>query len=264
MLPCVSAAAVIPGDRPGTFVLWMDGIRQSEVDLDDPTRLGFDYARRLADVVDLAAPPGEPLRVVHIGGAAMMLPRYVGVTRPRSAQVVLEPDAELTEMVRRLLPLPPRSGVKVRPVDGRTGVAALRDASADVVLLDAFAGGETPPELLTEQFFADVARVLGENGVLAVNLADTAPFPVIRRAVAGLRVVFEELFLGAEPATLKAKRRGNVVAVAGAEVPLEGFLQRVSTHATPYRVFDERAVSDSFGGGRPLTDADVGVALPLE
>lgn len=236
-------------------MLWQDGERQSEVDLADPTRLTFDYARRLADVVDLAAPPGVPMRVVHVGGAAMMLPRYVSATRPRSSQIVLEPDEAVTALVRRELPLPARSGVRVRPVGGHEGVAALRDDSVDVVLLDAFAGAETPRGLLTREFFADVARVLASGGLLAANLADAAPFPVVRTAVAGLRETFPDLLLGAEPATLKARRRGNVVAVAGGAVPLEAFRARASAHATPYRVFDQRGVSDSFGGGRAASEA---------
>ena len=73
---------------------------QSYVDLDDPLRLEFDYLQRMADVVDCAAEPGRPLRVVHVGGAAMTLARYIAATRPQSAQLVLEPDAELTAFVR--------------------------------------------------------------------------------------------------------------------------------------------------------------------
>lgn len=252
----VSGAELLPGDRPGTVVLWLDGMGQSEVDLSDPTRLGFDYARRIADVVDVAAPAGERLRVVHVGGAAMMLPRYVAHTRPRSAQVVLEPHEEVIELVRREAPLPPRSGIKVRPVDGRSGVAALRDDSADLLVLDAFAGAETPRDLLTVEWWREVARVLAPDGLLVANLADAAPFPLVRQAVAGLRTVFADLFAGAEPATLKARRRGNVLLVAGARVPLADFRAGAARHGSPYRVFDARAVSDSFGGGRPLADAE--------
>src|SRR6476661_10342634 len=131
---------IVAGDRPGSFVLRMSGMDQSHVDLEDPTRVVFEYVRRLADLVDVLAPAGEPLRVVHVGGAAMTLARYVAATRPRSPQVVLEPAAELTDLVRAELPLPRRSGIKVRPVDGRTGTAALRDGAADVVILDAFDG----------------------------------------------------------------------------------------------------------------------------
>ena len=264
MLAGMSGATVTEGDRPGSRVVWVDGVRQSEVDLTDPTRLGFDYARRIADVVDLVGEPGAPLRVVHVGGAGMMLARYVAATRPRSSQVVLEPDADLVELVRRELPLPPRSGIKVRVVDGRRGVPALREASVDVMVLDAFAGAATPLELLTVEWWADVARALGPAGLLVANLADAAPFPLVRRAVAGMRPALGGLFAGAEPATLKARRPGNVLLVAGPDLPLEGFRARAARHGMPYRVFDGRAVSDSFGGGRALSDAEADVAVALE
>jgi spermidine synthase len=246
------AAEIREGDRPGSYVLWLDGRAQSEVDPDDPTWLAFDYMRRIADVLDVVAPTGDPLRVLHVGGAAMTLPRYVAHTRPRSAQVVLEPDAGLVEEVRRQLPLPPRSGIKVRPVDGASGLPAVRDDSVDVVVLDAFAGGDVPPELLGTAFLGQVGRVLGEGGLLVANVTDRAPFPLVRRAVAGIRATFAEVVVGAEPATLKGRRVGNLVLVAGARVPADDLRRRASTGAAPYRLFVGTPVLDSFGGGRPL------------
>src|SRR5918995_6261201 len=132
---------------PRAFTLRVGRADQSYVDLDDPLRLEFDYLQRLADVTDCVAVPGERLRAVHVGGAAMTLPRYIAATRPRSAQVVLEPDAELTAFIRAHLPLPQRSGIKVRATDGRTGIAELRDGIADLVIIDAFVGTQVPAEL---------------------------------------------------------------------------------------------------------------------
>ena len=118
-------------------VVLVDGRPQSHVDLADPTRLVFDYVRRCGDVVDALEPtPPAPLRVVHVGGAGLTLPRYVAATRPRSSQVVLEPDEALTDLVRAELPLPPRSGVKVRPVDGRSGLPALPADRVSLVVGD--------------------------------------------------------------------------------------------------------------------------------
>jgi hypothetical protein len=230
----------------------MDDEAQSEVDPGDPTWLSFDYMRRIADVIDVLAERGAPLRVVHVGGAAMALPRYVAATRPRSSQIVLEPVEAVTELVRRELPLPARAGIRVRPVDGLSGVAALRDASTDVVVLDAFAGGEVPRELLSVGFFADVARVLATGGVLVANVADRAPFPDGRAAVAGLRQVFAQLVVGAEPATLKGRRRGNLVLVAGASVAEAAIARAWTGGGSPYRRFAGTAVADSFGGGAPI------------
>jgi spermidine synthase len=250
-------AELVPGDRADTFVLRMSGMDQSYVDLADPTRIVFDYVRRLADVVDAVAPASEPLRVVHVGGAGLTLPRYVAVTRPRSAQVVLEPAAEVTELVRRELPLPRNSGIKVRDVDGRSGVAAMRDGFAELVVVDAFADARVPGSLVTGSFAADLLRVVGPTGVVAFNLTDRAPFGWTRRALAAIRLSFPSLLLTAEPATLRAKRLGNLVVVASAgTVPLDALRSRATTAASPYRVLDGRAVSDSFGGGTPFTDSD--------
>ena len=245
-------AEITEGDRPGSWVLWLDGMAQSAVDPDDPTWLAFDYVRRVADVLDVVAAPAEPLRVLHVGGAAMTLPRYVAHTRPRSTQIVLEPDVALVEEVRRALPLPPRSGIKVRPVDGATGLPAVRDGSMDVVVLDAFAGGSVPHELLGTSFLAEVRRVLGPGGVLVANVADRSPFPLVRRAMAGIRETFGDVVVGAEPATLKGRREGNLVLVAGAAVPADALRRRAASGAAPYRVFVGTPVLDSFGGGRPL------------
>ncbi|WP_309504431.1 MULTISPECIES: spermidine synthase [Nocardioides] len=250
-------AEVVPADRAGSFVLRMSGMDQSYVDLTDPTRLVFEYVRRLGDVVDAVGPAGEPLRVVHVGGAGLTLPRYVAATRPRSAQVVLEPDARVTELVRRELPLPRQSGIKVRAADGRTGLAALRDGSADLVVVDAFADARVPGSLVTAEAYAELARVAGGAGVVALNLTDRAPFAWTRRAVAAVRTSFPHLLLTAEPATLRARRAGNLVVVATAgTLPLDALRRRATTAGSPYRVLDAAAVSDSFGGGAPFTDAD--------
>ena len=65
--------------------------------------------------------------------------------------------------------------------------------------------------------------------------------------------------LTAEPATLRAKRLGNLVVVASASaaaVPLDALRARSTSAASPYRVLDDRAVSDTFGGGAPFTEVD--------
>src|SRR3954454_1003892 len=82
-------------DRPRAWTLLLNGVPQSHVDLDDPEYLDFEYVRRLGHVVDLVAPARSPLRVLHLGGGALTLARYVAATRPRSAQQVIEVDPAL-------------------------------------------------------------------------------------------------------------------------------------------------------------------------
>jgi spermidine synthase len=249
---------IVP-DGAGRHVVRIDGRDQSCVDLTDLTHLAFDYVRRIGDVLDAVAAPGAPIRVVHVGGAGLTLPRYVAATRPTSAQVVLEPAVEVTARVRSELPLPRRSGIKVRPVDGVSGMAALRDDHADVVVVDAYDGGEVPRGLLEVEHLAEVARVLGPDGLYLLNLADRAPFGLARDAIAGLRGVLPSVMVSAEPATLRGRRPGNLLVVAGrAGVPVAALRRRAASSAAPYQVLDERRVSDSLGGGRPLVRADGG------
>lgn len=233
----------------------LDDRDQSLVDLEDPTRLDFDYVRRMGDVLDTLAGPGDPVRVLHVGGAGLTLPRYVATTRPRSSQIVLEPDEELTALVREQLPLPRRSGIKVRPVDGRTGLPALREDHVDAVVLDAYAEGLVPTSLLTVACFDEVARVLAPGGLFLLNLSDQAPFARTRDVVAGLRTRFPALAVSAEPATLRGRRPGNLLVVAGATgVPTSALQHSARTSAAPYRVLAGDEVGSSFGGGTPSRD----------
>ena len=230
---------------------------QSYVDLDDPTVLEFDYVQRIGDALDAFAPATEPRRVIHVGGAAMSLARYVAATRPRSPQIVLEPDEALTAYVREHLPLPARSGIKVRPVDGLTGIAAMRPDYADVVILDAFDGARVPAELTTTEFFASVADVLVGNGLFLLNLADRAPFGYLRRVVAGLGQHFTTLAMSAEPATLKGRRFGNVlVCAANGPLPDAALATKAARSAFPYRVLTDPVVRKTFSGAEPFTAAD--------
>ncbi|WP_375424735.1 spermidine synthase [uncultured Friedmanniella sp.] len=244
--------------RPRAFTLQVGGADQSYVDLDDPLRLEFDYVQRLADVLESTSRPGERLGVVHVGGAALTLPRYVAATRPRSAQVVLEPDAELTAFVRQHLPLPRQSGIKVRDIDGRTGIAALRDAYAEVVVVDAFAGAQVPAELTTLEFLADVHRVLvAPAGLFLLNITDRGPFGYARRVLAGVRATFGDVAFCTEPATVKGRRFGNVVLVGSDRpLPLEEIARRAGSAPYPYRVLHGPRLDQLQAGASPFTEAD--------
>ncbi|WP_341229159.1 fused MFS/spermidine synthase [Nocardioides salarius] len=246
---------VVATERPDAYLVRVGGRDQSLVDLADPHHLAFDYVRRIADVVDDHAVPGEPLRVLHVGGAGLTLPRYVHATRPGSWQVVLEPDAALTERVREELPLPRRSGIRVRAQDGRTGLAGVRDGAADRVVVDPCVDREVPRGLVALDAVAAVARVLAPGGLLLANLSDRAPFPLARDLVAALREHLPHVLVSAEPATLRARRAGNLLVVAGAAgVPRAALAARARSAGAPYRVLDDVAVASSFGGGRVRRD----------
>lgn len=242
-------------DRPGGWLLLIDRIRQSYVDLDAPTYLEFEYVRGLADIVDTLS--GKPLTLVHVGGGGLTLPRYVAATCPGSRQIVFEPDEELIAFVRARLPLGKRSGIKLRPLGGREGIAQLVAASADVVVLDAFAGGRVPAELTTTEFFADVARVLDGRGPVLANIADGPPLNYSRRVVAAARSEFAEVMVIADPAVLRGRRFGNVLfAGAQRELPVAEVTRSAASAMFPLRVLAGEDLHRWAGHARPYTDAD--------
>ncbi|WP_346770740.1 spermidine synthase [Luteipulveratus flavus] len=206
-------------DERGGVTVVRDGHPQSYVQPDDPQLLVFEYVQHLALALDALAPAGR-LGVTHIGGAGLTLARYVEHTRPGSPQIVLEPDVELTEVVRRELPLPRGHRIRVRPVDGAAGVGGLKDASADVVVLDAYDEGRVPADLTSATFAASAARVLRPGGLLLMNLADEPGLRYVARVVATLLPAFPSVAAVTLQEVLKGKRYGNVVLVASA-APLD-------------------------------------------
>jgi hypothetical protein len=83
-------------ERPEAWTLLIDGILQSEVDLGDPGHLEIEYMRWLGHLADVAAPAEMPLDVLHLGGGALTLARYVEATRPGARQLAVESNATLT------------------------------------------------------------------------------------------------------------------------------------------------------------------------
>ncbi len=209
--PACGHAFVVDQTTSATTVV-TNGHPQSHVNLADPTQLDFEYLQHIAVILD-SLPSGR-LRVTHVGGAGLSLARYVQFTRPGSPQIVLEPDVALTAEVRARLPLPRGHRIRVRGVDGATGVPELSPASADVVIVDAYRDGQVPAELTTREFFAQTARVLRDSGVLIVNLADEPGLRYLARATAGVLTSLPHAVVVALHDVLKGRRFGNAVVVA--------------------------------------------------
>ncbi|WP_371095075.1 spermidine synthase, partial [Streptomyces sanglieri] len=209
------AARLLPDvDRDRAWLLTVDGAPQSYVDLDAPDHIEFEYARRLAHVVDCAAAPGAPLDVLHLGGGALTLPRYTAATRPGSRQDVAEADLGLLELVAEHLPVPAGSGITVYGTDARGLLERTAPGSLDILIADVFGGSRVPAHLTSVEYARAARRSLRGHGIYAANLADGAPFGFIRSQLATFAAVFEELALIAEPAVLRGRRFGNLVPVA--------------------------------------------------
>lgn len=260
-------AELVPDiDRPGSWLLFVDGVPQSQVDLDDPGYLEFEYVRRIGHIIDLGFPQGEPLRALHLGGGALTLPRYIAHTRPGSAQLVAEIDTALTDLVREHLPVPggrtSKGGgrksdrIRVRAADAREVLESVPEGSYDLVISDVYAGAKTPFHLTTAECLRAAARALRPGGIYLSNVADGAPQKGIRGAVATGRSVYKETLVVAEPAVLRGRRLGNfVLAASDQPLPADDLRRRVASDPFPARVVDGADLARFAASAPVITDA---------
>jgi spermidine synthase len=244
-------------------MLVVDGVPQSHVDLDDPQYLDFSYVRRIGHLVDLAAPDGTPLRVLHLGGGALTLARYVASTRPGSSQLAAEADEQVAAFVRRRLPLsqPPRSRTRagritVRVADARAVLERVTAGSYDMVIADVFVGARTPAHLTSAEFTAAAARALAPSGVYAANIGDGPPLAHARGRVAAVLSAFPNVCVIAEAGVLRGRRFGNlVVAGSGRKLPVAELTRLAASDPGPARVVEGEALDRFVAGAPPITDA---------
>jgi spermidine synthase len=248
-------------DRPRAWTLLVGSAPQSYVDLDDPQYLEFEYMRRIGHLLDLAAPPGAPLRVLHLGGGALSLARYVASTRPGSTQLAVDDDADLVELVREWLPLRQRGQratgrIRIRVGDARDVLGGLPAASFDALVADVFAGARTPAHLISVEFTMLARRALAPGGTFAANVGDGASLAHTRSRVATARAVFRHACLMADAAVLHGRRFGNLVlAAADVRPPTAELTRLVASDPFPARLLHGADLDRFVSGASPITDA---------
>ncbi|GAA1060426.1 spermidine synthase [Agromyces bracchium] len=204
------------------WTLLVDGAAQSHVDAEQPTRLFFEYVRRIGNVIDAVADPGAPIAALHLGGGAMSLARYVAATRPDSNQVVVDADARLVSLVTERLPLPAGERISIMVADARDALARLDpDLRFDLVIVDLYARLEAPAFVDDPTFLGACLGRLAPNGVVVVNVADAAGGPRLAAQARGLARAdpAADLLVAGPPAVLAGAEEGNAVIVAGPAIP---------------------------------------------
>ncbi len=238
----------IDPDRSSGRILWLDGVRNSYVDLVDPTHLEFRYAQVMGDVIEHTA-PGEPLRAVSIGGGGFTFSAYLDAVRPGTEHVVLEIDRLLVDIGHSRLGLDPEATVIVD--DARRSLQNVPLEWADLIMGDAFSGLSVPWHLTTLEFVTEVARRLGPEGIYLLNLIDYGDLRFARAATATIDAVFDHTAVLAPPHYLGGEGGGNFVLVGsharidvkgiGASVAGRGGSEVVAVHDELHRFIDGAA-----------------------
>ncbi|WP_405490284.1 spermidine synthase [Nocardia sp. NBC_00511] len=222
-------------ERPGGWLLTVNGIAQSYVDLDDPTYLELEYLRYLGYVVDSLESQDKPLDVVHVGGGGATFPRYLSAVRPGSRHLVIEADAALAEFVEERLGLRSVPGLELRIGEGLTEIGTLPVDSADLVVADAFEGLRIAAGITGAEFTAAAARVLRPDGIYLLNLVGTRHQLDEIYAVFPYRILLDgDVFAG---------YRGNqVLAASRFPLPLDALYRRLEDAIPPVRVSTESSL----------------------
>ncbi len=244
-------------DRPYAATLFVDGTPQSHVDLADPTYLCFEYVQHIGAILDVVLSTQGSLRLLHLGGGALTLPRYVAATRPRSQQRVAEIDGPLVALVRAELPIDARHRIRVSTADGRELLARTRAASLDALVVDVFAGARVPASVVTMEFFALAAGALRPTGVLILNIVDGKPLAFARRLTATARTSFASTAVAAEAAVWRGRRFSNLVLIAAqTQLPAPALASRLAGGPFPARLEHGPALTSFVGTAEPIRDDD--------
>jgi hypothetical protein len=212
------------------WILKVNGVPSSHVDLADPERLDFEYMRWIAALIRARFAPGEydgsvhdgavrRLRALHLGGGACSLARWAAAVYPDARQLVVELDGRLAGHVREWFDLPRAPLLRLRVGEAGEVLSSLTAGTRDLIIRDVFAGDKTPSELTGLEFTGHAARVLDAAGMYVVNCGDTPRLENARREAATIGSVFEHTAIVADPAMLKGRRYGNMV-IAGSHEPI--------------------------------------------
>lgn len=242
--------------NPNGWILKVNGVPSSHIDLSDPLRLDFEYMRWIAALVESQRRAGGPLRALHLGGGACSLARYFAASAPEARQVVVELDGRLAGLVRDWFDLPRAPLVRIRVGEAREVTESLTAGSRDLIIRDVFAGSKTPRPLTTLEFTQHAKRVLSGNGLYLVNCGDSPDLAGARREAATIGEAFTYTAVIADPAMLKGRRYGNVI-IAGSETPLDqdpGLARVLLGGGVPAHVWDDARVRKFSNGAQVLHD----------
>lgn len=243
------------------WLLKINGVHSSHIDLADPRELDFEYMRWIAALVESRFAPDMKLRALHLGGGACSLARYFADVYPNARQVVVELDGRLAELVRGWFDLPRAPLMRLRVGEAREVTESLSADSRDLLIRDVFAADKTPLPLTTAEFLAHAKRVLASDGLYVVNCGDSPDLRTARREAATIASAFRHTAIIADPAMLKGRRFGNII-IAGADVPLAqdpALPRRLLGGAVPAHLWDDVKVRAFARGSRILHDAEDGV-----
>lgn len=225
--------------RASGWLLLIDGLSHGYVDLSDPEHLELDYVARIGTALDVLLPRGEAARVLHLGGGAFSLPRFVASTRPLASQVVIERSSAVVRLAERHLRLRRSERLVVLTGDAAVVSRKLDEDAFDLVLGDAFEAVTTPAGLASADYADEVRRLLAPGGRYLLNVVDGPPWAGAAAQASILRARFAEVVAFGGREVVRGRHAGNVLLLASdAPLPRDALARRLAGGAHPAELID--------------------------
>ena len=146
---------------------------QSCLDVSDPNRLVFAYAK-MTLMSMLLAPSPERVLIIGLGGGT--LPMALRAMDPGVIIDTIEIDPAVVRVAATYFGFQPDDGSRVIEQDARVfgKRAKLRGSEYDLIILDAFNGDYIPEHLMTAEFLEEMRALLAPDGMLIANTFATS------------------------------------------------------------------------------------------
>jgi spermidine synthase len=140
---------------------------QSAIDMDNPQKLIMENLRYLLGVL-LFIPRPQKILLLGLGGGALV--HFLRHHLPDAQITAVEYDAEVLEIAKQHLALPPADESLHYVIDDARRFIEIEPQGYDLILIDIFDGGESPPWMLQKTFIQALKRQLSDRGALGFNL----------------------------------------------------------------------------------------------
>jgi spermidine synthase len=185
---------IVVTEQDDVRTLWFDRLRQSAIDLKDPSRMVFHYTQYLHLAMVFH---DNPTRALFIGLGGGSAPRRFYQDYPSLAIDVAELDPEVVQVAKRYFLFEESERLQVQAVDGRIFIQKTPHRY-DMIFLDAYYADAIPFHLVTREFVQELKRKLTPNGILVSNIIGSvrgAESKLLRSIVKTLESEFAQTYI---------------------------------------------------------------------
>lgn len=225
--------------------LYLDGLRHSSMDLDDPLDLVIDYTE-FFHLGMLFNPTATD--ILFVGGGGFTGPKNFLQIYPDTKIDVIEIDSDVIDVAKTYFNLESSPRLQIFNDDARKHLSMF-DKKYDLIVLDAYATNYVPYHLMTHEFFQILEERLEPDGVIISNLLGSIEgnnSPLVRSVYKTMKETFPVSYVF--PTELSPIFVQNIMTVSSNqpyEFDRESLLEMAKNSPTDYLV-DELSKQEHF------------------